>query len=154
MVSKGLFVRLEAKSGRDGVVEKFLPSALPMVRGEADTEAWFAIRFGRSEYGIFDVFPNDESRNIHLSGPVAKALMDNADDLFANRPVIHKLDVLASKLPTSAPLDADTKGLFLTFDAQVGHQPETEKFLRDAQPLVEEEPDTTAWLAIHLDVGR
>ena len=154
MISKGLLVRLDAKSGRDGDVEEFLLSALPMVRGEADTEAWFAIRLGRSKYGIFDVFPNDESRNTHLSGPVAKALMEKADALFAKPPEIHKVDVLASKLPASAPLDVDTKGLLLTFAAQEGHQPEAEKFLRDAKPLVDEEPDTTAWFAIHLDDGK
>ncbi len=154
MISKGLLVRLDAKSGRDGDVEEFLHSALPMVRGEADTEAWFGIRFGRSEYGIFDVFSDDKSRDAHLSGPVAKALMEKTDTLFTHPPEIHKLDILASKLPTSAPVDVDTKGLLLTFAAQEGHQPETEQFLRDAKPMVDEEPDTTAWFAIHLDDGK
>ncbi|MBI2961739.1 MAG: hypothetical protein HYY28_15615 [Betaproteobacteria bacterium] len=154
MISKGLLVKLEARAGKDREVEEFLLSALPMVREEADTAAWFAIRFGRSEYGIFDVFPDDESRDAHLRGPVARALLEKSDVLFAKPPEIHKLDVVASKLPESAPVDADTKGMLLTFAAQEGHQTEAEAFLRDAQPLVEEEPETTAWFAIHLDDGK
>lgn len=56
MVNQGLLVRLEAKPGKDADVQDFLKSALPAVRREAGTSAWFAIRFGRGEYGIFDVF--------------------------------------------------------------------------------------------------
>ena len=47
MVSKGLLVRLEARHGRQAEVEDFLCSALPAVRQEAGTIAWFALRFGR-----------------------------------------------------------------------------------------------------------
>jgi quinol monooxygenase YgiN len=154
MVSRGLLVRLEAKSGLDADVEAFLVSALPLVRNEPATTAWFAIRFGRSEYGIFDVFPDDAGRDAHLTGPVAKALMERADTLFATPPQIQKLDVLADKLPPSGPLlIPDAKGLLLTFKAKEGHEQQVEQFLRDAQPLVKEEPGTTAWFAIHLDDG-
>jgi quinol monooxygenase YgiN len=151
MVNKGLLVRLEAKSGKDAEVEQLLQSALSLVRQEAATTAWFALRFGRSEYGIFDVFPDDAGREAHLSGPVAKALMEQADVLFAEPPRIQKLDVLASKLPASPPSESDTKGLLLTFKAKSGHEREVEQFLRDAKPLVEEEPETTAWFGIHLE---
>lgn len=98
MVSKGLLVRLEAKSGLDEQVEQFLISALPLVRQEPATTAWFAIHFGGSEYGIFDVFPDDSGRDAHLSGAVAKALMEHAETLLAQPPRIQKLDVLAHKL--------------------------------------------------------
>jgi len=154
MVSKGLLVRLEAKSGKDTEVGEFLLSALPMVREEAATTAWFAIRFGRSEYGIFDAFPDDAGREAHLSGPVAKALMEQADALFAEPPRIQKLDVLADKLPATIPNEPDTKGLLLTFEAKEGHAQEVEQFLRDARPLVEEEPETIAWFAIRTDDGK
>lgn len=154
MVSKGLLVRLEARSDKDAEVEEFLQSALPLVRQEAATTAWFALRFGRSEYGIFDVFPDDAGREAHLSGPVAKALMEQADALFAEPPHIQKLDVLASKLPASAPNESDTKGLLLTFKAKSGHEQQVEQFLRDAKPLVEDEPETTAWFGIHLEEGE
>jgi hypothetical protein len=63
-----LLVHLESKAGKASEVEGFLTSALPAVRQEAGTTAWFAIRFGRSEYGIFGVLPDDASRDAHLNG--------------------------------------------------------------------------------------
>lgn len=151
MVSKGLLVRLEAKSGMDEQVEEFLTSALPLVRQEPATTAWWAIRFGGSEYGIFDVFPDDSGRDAHLSGAVAKALMAQAERLFDKPPQIQKLDVLAHKLPATPPAQPNTKGLVLTFKAKAGHEQQVKQFLLDARPLVMEEPETIAWFAIHTD---
>jgi quinol monooxygenase YgiN len=151
MVSKGLLVRLEAKSGMDEQVEEFLISALPLVRQEPATTAWFAIRFGRSEYGIFDVFPDDSGRDAHLSGAVAKALFENAERLLAKPPQIQKLDILADKLPGTPPDRPNTKGLILTFEAKEGHEQQVEQFWRDAKAFVMEEPETVAWFAIHTD---
>ncbi len=99
MVKFGLFVRLEAKPGKEGEVEKFLGDALPLVEAEPAMVAWFAIRLGPSTFGIFDVFPDEAGRQAHLSGKVAAALMAKAPELFAQSPVIEKLDVIAQKLP-------------------------------------------------------
>jgi quinol monooxygenase YgiN len=153
MVSRGLLVRLEAKSGKDAAVEEFLRSALPLVQQEPATTAWFALRFGRSEYGIFDVFADDGGRDAHLAGPVAQALMNRADELFAKQPRIQKLAVLADKLPAAGHADTVTKALLLTFKAKQGHEQQVEQFLRDAQPMVQQEPKTTAWFAIRLNDG-
>jgi quinol monooxygenase YgiN len=95
----GLLVRLEAKPGREADVETFLKSAVPLVQAEPATTAWFAIRMGPSTFGIFDVFPNDQGRQAHLSGQVAAALMQNAPELLAQSPDIQQIDVLADKLP-------------------------------------------------------
>jgi hypothetical protein len=46
MVNKGLFVRLEAKHGKEAEVESFLRSGLSIVQEEPATVAWFAIRLG------------------------------------------------------------------------------------------------------------
>ena len=154
MVREGLLVRLEAKAGNDAIVEDFLRSALPMVQREPLTSAWFAIRFGRSEYGIFDVFPDAAGREAHLAGPFARALMERRDVLFTGEPRIQRLTVLAKKLPIISLVEQVTKGLLLTFKAKSGHEQEVEKFLRDAQPIVQEEAETTAWFAIHLDSGE
>lgn len=153
MVTTGLLVRLDAKPGREDDVEEFLASALPLVADEPATVAWFAIRFGRGEYGICDVFPDEEGRAAHLAGPVATALAQRSGELFASPPEILKLAVLADKLP-STTTDLVTKGLLLTFDAKSGHEAEVEQFLRDARPIVEDEDKTIAWFAIHLDNGR
>ena len=78
MDTRGLLVRLEVVPGKDAEVEAFLQSAVPAVRAERGTTAWFALRFGRSEYGIFDVFPDDAARDAHLAGAVAAGLMQRA----------------------------------------------------------------------------
>jgi quinol monooxygenase YgiN len=154
MISRGLLVRIEAKSGKEADVEALLRSALPLVQSEPGTTAWFAVRFGRGEYGIFDVFPNDEGRDAHLAGPVAQALVQRGGELFTQAPRIQRLVVLANKMPTAATREQDTKGLLLTFKAKSGHEPDVEQFLRDAQPVVAEEPETTAWFAIRTDEGE
>jgi quinol monooxygenase YgiN len=99
MVTVGLYVRLEARPGKEAAVESFLKSALPLVQAEPATTAWFAIRMGPSTFGIFDVFPTDAGRKAHLTGRVAAALGEKAAELFAQPPKIEQIDVLADKLP-------------------------------------------------------
>ena len=99
MVKVALFVRLEAKAGKEAEVESFLKSGLALVEQEPATAAWFGIRLGPSTFGIFDAFPDDAGRQAHLTGRVAAALMAKASELFARPPVIEKADVLAAKLP-------------------------------------------------------
>jgi len=99
MVTVALFVRLEARPGKEAEVERFLRAGLPLAQEEPATTAWFGIRLGPSTFGIFDAFPNEAGRQAHLSGKVAAALMAKASELFAKPPVIEKVDVLAAKLP-------------------------------------------------------
>jgi quinol monooxygenase YgiN len=99
MVYVGLYVRLEAKPGKEDEVERFLRGGLALVQEEPATIAWFAIRLGASTFGIFDAFPDETGREAHLSGRVAAALVAKASDLFAKPPVIEKVDLLAAKLP-------------------------------------------------------
>lgn len=98
MATKALLVRLEAKSGKEGAVEDFLLSALPLVEQEPGTKPWLAVRFGPSTFGIIDAFPDEAARQTHLGGPVGKALAEKADELFASPPEVSSLDVLADKL--------------------------------------------------------
>ncbi len=99
MVKTALFVRLEAKPGKEAEVEEFLRGGLSVVTEEPATIAWFAIRLGASTFGIFDAFPDEAGRQAHLSGRVAKALMEKAPDMLAKPPEIAKVEVLAAKLP-------------------------------------------------------
>jgi quinol monooxygenase YgiN len=99
MVKTALFVRLEAKPGKEAEVESFLRGALPIVEEGPATVAWFGIRLGPTTFGIFDAFPDEAGRQAHLSGKVAAALMAKAPQLLATPPVIEKVDVLAAKLP-------------------------------------------------------
>jgi quinol monooxygenase YgiN len=102
MVTVGLQVRLEAKAGRERDVENFLREGLRLVQDEPATLTWFGIRLGPSTFAIFDAFPDDDGRQAHLSGRVAAALMEQADDLLSEPPVIERFDVLAVKLPATA----------------------------------------------------
>lgn len=153
MSSRGLLVRMHARQGKEEAVEAFLNSALPLVQDEPDTTAWFAVRFGRGEYGIFDVFPDDAARDAHLSGPVAAELKQRTPELFETAPRIQRLAVLADKLPVLITSN-DTKGLLLTFKAKPGHEQEVEDFLRYAHELVNNETMTTAWFAMRTDEGE
>ena len=99
MVRLALFVKLEAKPGKEKDVESFLASGLPLVQQEPATIAWFGIRLGPSTFGIFDAFADEAGRQAHLSGKVAAALMEKAGELFSKAPSIEKVDVLAAKLP-------------------------------------------------------
>ena len=99
MVNVALFVRLEAKPGKEVEVEQFLRAGLAIVQEEAATTAWFALRMGPSSFGIFDAFPDEAGREAHLLGRVAKALTAQASELFAQPPKIDKIDVIAAKLP-------------------------------------------------------
>lgn len=154
MTTKGLLVRLRAKPGMDDDVEEFLHSALEPVLQEPATTAWFAVRFGRGDYAIFDAFPDEQGRETHLSGPVAHALRDHADALLDAAPEIHELDVLADKLPLAPPTEEVRKGLLLTFAPKTGNEAEVAEFLRRAREIVEQEPGTIAWFALRLDDGR
>jgi quinol monooxygenase YgiN len=154
MVTHGLLVRLEARAGKNEEVEAFLRSALPMVQAEPATTAWYAVRFGRGEYGIVDFFPNETGRQGHLNGAVARALMAQADALFEQPPRIDQVAVLADKLPAAASTGSVTKAILLTFKAKQGHDADVEQFLRDARPLVMDEPETIAWFALRLSQGE
>jgi quinol monooxygenase YgiN len=99
MVKEALFIRLEAKPGKEKEVEDLLIGGLPFVMEEPGTITWFGIRLGPSTFGIFDTFPDELGRQAHLSGNLATALMTNAGELFSEPPAIEKADVLAVKLP-------------------------------------------------------
>ena len=98
MVNCGVYVRLEAREGKEAEVESFLASALDLVNEEIDTPIWFAVKFGPSSFAIFDVFESSNAREDHLGGKVAAALMARADELFSNKLTIELHDVLAARL--------------------------------------------------------
>lgn len=148
MVTHGLLARIKAQSSRIAETEQFLQSALPQVQAEPATSAWFALRFGRGDYGIFDAFATEEGRLAHLQGQVATSLVAQTPQLFEKKPEIDTVEILASKMPAELPPEPVTCGLLLSFRAKQGHELKVEQFLRDAQALVQEEPGTIAWFAL------
>ena len=97
-----IWAYLEAKPGKDQEVEAFLKSAQPLAEKETGTTTWFALKIGPSKYGIFDTFPDEKSREAHLTGEIAKALFAKAKELFAKDPEIVKPSILASKSSRAA----------------------------------------------------
>ena len=102
LITRALFVRREAKTGREQEVERFLRSALEIVDTEDGTRLWFALRFGPSTFGIFDALPDEAAREVHLSGRVAAGLKEKAPELLAQEPTIERIDVLAGKVDIPA----------------------------------------------------
>jgi quinol monooxygenase YgiN len=97
--SLAFVVKLVAKSGLEDEVADFLTGALRLANDEAGTIVWFALRTDASTFWIVDAFPDEDARRAHINGPIAKALMTNADRLLAASPEILQADVLAAKLP-------------------------------------------------------
>lgn len=98
MTKLALFVRLEAKPGKETQVADFLRAGLQMAQNESETPVWFALQLGPATFGIFDAFANEANRQAHLEGPIAAALMAKAPELLAQAPRIERIDVLGAKL--------------------------------------------------------
>jgi quinol monooxygenase YgiN len=93
-----LFVRLEAKPGKQDDVARLLQSALDSAMREADTPVWLALKIGPTTFAVFDAFADEAARQAHLAGQIAQALMAHAPELLVKPPVIEPIDVLGAKL--------------------------------------------------------
>ena len=69
----GILATLQARPGKESEVERFLQSASPLVAAETGTTTWFAFKIAPATFGSFDTLQNEEGRNAHVSGEVAKA---------------------------------------------------------------------------------
>jgi len=97
-LSLGLFVRLEAKPGKEDEVADLLMEALETANQETTTPLWFGLRLGPSTFVVFDAVADDTGRQTHFSGFIAKALTVNATDLLAAPPSIEITEVLGARL--------------------------------------------------------
>ena len=99
MYKVALFARLEAKPGKENEVATLLEAGLAMAKQEPTTPLWFALRLGPRTFGVFDAFADEKGRQTHLNGPIAKALVAKAPELFTGAPSIAPLEVLGFKQP-------------------------------------------------------
>jgi quinol monooxygenase YgiN len=97
MSKLAIWAQLEAKPGKERELEEFLKSAEPLAEREPGTLTWYAIKMSPGKYGIFDTFADENGRNAHLNGEIAKALFAKAKDLLAEAPRVDKPEILASK---------------------------------------------------------
>ncbi len=98
MPTVALVVKMVAKAETANELSQFLAGAVEMANAESGTPVWFALHTDDVTYWIVDAFPSDTERQTHLDGPIAAALMTNADRLLASPPEILKANVLASKI--------------------------------------------------------
>jgi quinol monooxygenase YgiN len=98
LITLGIFVRLEAKSGKEEELAAFLMQGLELANRETATPVWFALRLGGGSFAIFDAFADETGRQAHLNGAVAKALMAQAPNLLAEPPAIQQLEIMGAKL--------------------------------------------------------
>lgn len=98
MVSVALVVKMVAREETKDEVAAFLSGAVELANAETGTPVWFALRTDDSTFWIVDAFPGEAERKSHLDGPIAAALMANADRLLAEPPSISSAQVLASKV--------------------------------------------------------
>jgi quinol monooxygenase YgiN len=94
-----LVVKLVAKPDTRDEVAGFLAGAVDLANAEPGTTVWFALRTDDTTFWIVDAFPGATERQAHLDGPIAAALMQNAERLLAAPPEILPADVLAAKVP-------------------------------------------------------
>jgi quinol monooxygenase YgiN len=76
-VNVAVYVALEAKPGKEEAVAEFLRQGKAFAEAEPAT-TWFGVRLGPSTFAIFDAFPDDAGRQVHMSGKIAAALMEKA----------------------------------------------------------------------------
>jgi quinol monooxygenase YgiN len=98
MVKLGLFVRLQAKPGKEAELGRFLRQGLEFANQEETTPIWFAVQFDAKTFAIFDAFEDETGRQAHLQGRIAAALMAKAPELLAEPPRIERFDVVGVKL--------------------------------------------------------
>ena len=99
MINVALVVKLTARPETRDEVAEFLTGAVELANGEEGTPVWLALRTDPSTFWIVDEFPGEAERQAHLDGPIAAALLANADRLLAAPPEINPADVLAAKSP-------------------------------------------------------
>jgi hypothetical protein len=103
-VTKGLFVRIEAKPGCEAEVEARLRHGLTEVLKEPDTTVWLALRLGPTTFAVVDAFPHEAGRQFHLDAGRSRLTDDAATELFAEPPSFAFTDIVAAKLPSAQVL--------------------------------------------------
>lgn len=102
MTKLAIWAEVEAKPGKEQAVADFLKSAQALAEKEQGTITWYAVKLGGANFGIFDTFADEKGREAHLNGEIAKALFAKAQELLVREPKVHKIDILAAKIPGGA----------------------------------------------------
>lgn len=102
MSKLAIWAEVEAQPGKEQEVAEFLKSAQALAEKEQGTITWYALKLHGAKFGIFDTFADEKGRDAHLNGKIAKVLFARAQELFLEEPKVHKIDILAAKVPGGA----------------------------------------------------
>lgn len=96
---KAFFIQIEARPGQEEAVVQMLQDIRACVEHEPATGPWFAVRFSRTSFGIFEAFPDLAGRQAHVQGAGGDNFRDVArmNAILADAAKVHRADVLMSK---------------------------------------------------------
>ncbi len=85
MTKFSLLINLEAQPGKEADLENFLISEFPQQNSNHTMAHVFAMRTGKSTYGVFDTF-NDDNNNSTLRTEIAAAIFAKASEFLIRQP--------------------------------------------------------------------
>jgi quinol monooxygenase YgiN len=96
---KAFSILIEAKPGREEEVIRMLRDIRACVEDEPATGPWYAVRLSRTEFAIFEAFPDIAGRDAHVAGGGGDIFRDveRMNALLAKRAHVRKVDVLFAK---------------------------------------------------------
>jgi hypothetical protein len=96
---KAYYIHLEAKPGKEELLQDFLQDINAGVDKEPLTGPWFALRYSKTTFGIFEGFPNAQARHTHDHGPGGQNFLRSEllYDMLAYPAQLYRLDVLHGK---------------------------------------------------------
>jgi quinol monooxygenase YgiN len=96
---KAYYIHLEAKPGQEDALQKFLADINAGVDQEPLTGPWFAVRYSKTTFGIFEAFPDADARHTHDNGPGGRNFLrsEHLHEMLAYPAHLYRLDVLHGK---------------------------------------------------------
>jgi hypothetical protein len=126
---KAFLIHLEAKPGKEDLVAGFLRDINDGVNQEPGTGPWFAWRFSKTAFGVFEAFPDDKRRLDHVFGPGGNNFLRSEllKEMLAWPAQIYRLDVLHGKFDVLFGKPVTTAGAGEE-EASLGASPHHERF--------------------------
>jgi hypothetical protein len=96
---KAYYIHLEAKPGKEELLQAFLRDINAGVDKEPLTGPWFALRYSKTTFCIFEAFPDAQARHTHDHGPGGQNFLRSEllHDMLAYPAQLYRLDVLHGK---------------------------------------------------------
>jgi len=97
---KAYFIHLEAKPGKEDLVQEFLRDIHNGVDKEPLTGPWFGLRYSKTTFFIFEAFPHAEGRHAHDNGPGGQNFFlrsERLQEMLAYPANLYRADVLHGK---------------------------------------------------------